>query len=207
MNLEGRKRVKRQVPMGCREFNLTQFGMAAFLAGHQPGDKLFMAKVETHFTPSCPNPDPAMIPFDEWVAVDSMTCKSTFKRNFRQFESLVASCEPYFKIVLAATEIVLAKLLERKSISMTRECEKLVLPTILNHLVYRCVILDRYHKHGDVSIVADELRFTPGEKKRQIAFRVRLTRLDLDMPSIMNPLESKKVLEYEKFWLRPRIPV
>ena len=206
IDLTNRVRSKRKVPPGCQVSNLTPFGMAAFLGSFPIGDSRRYSKVELEFFPECPNPDPVRIPYDEWMAVDSMTCTRGFDDDLAWFRGMVASFEAYDDIVIAASDQILLMSRHKPHIDLPYECNKFVLPAFVEHLVYRRVILWCFRSRRKFKDVAEMLSFSPGAKKQFPSLRSMLSRVGLNLGIVSDPWVSNRVMEEEKHWLRTARP-
>lgn len=197
-----RVRGEQKVPEGCDTNNLTPFVIAAYRGSFMIGDTRRYADIKSLYTPRCPNPDSDRIRFDEWFAVDSMTCSRGFSEDLAWFHSIIESPDPYEEIIVAALDHLIPIIKSMKQTNLDYECNKLVLPAFLEKLIYRRMLLWMFQTVGGFEDVAQFLKYQPGAKKQYPGLRTMLSRAGLTRPSAESPFTSDEVLDEEKKWLR-----
>ena len=82
------------------------------------------------------------------------------------------------------------------------ECNKLVIPILLEKLVYRRVLLWLYQEHKDIAKVATFLEYAPGAKSKYPGLRTLLSRVELSIGTLPSPIDSPELLDEEKIWIQ-----
>ncbi len=177
----------------------------------------------------CSDRNQSYIPHEVWFAVDVMTCKRGFAGDNERFREIVSGHESLFEEIIAsasnhvvecfaglnADERPVESIEEDEVTTVTQaECasdkkpekqtltsvtKELALPTIVDHYIYRRVILWYYQECGSMKDTSERMGFAKGSSNLYVLCRPE--RLSLTAKDLKNPTKSSGVLEEEKEWL------